>query len=53
MGKTIPEIIKKAFAFEMENFKGKIERLGVKDGVEWFFSNFPRFWKPDSQWFMG
>jgi hypothetical protein len=40
MGKTIPEIIKKAFAFEIENFKGKIERLGVKDGVEWFFFKF-------------
>ncbi len=34
--KEIPEAIKEAFAFESANFKGKIERLGVKDGVEWF-----------------
>lgn len=34
--KEIPEAIKEAFAFESANFKGKIERLGVKHGVEWF-----------------
>nr|DAW36151.1 MAG TPA: hypothetical protein [Caudoviricetes sp.] len=37
---TIPEIIKKAFAFETKNCKGEIKPLGIRDGVEWFFFKF-------------
>lgn len=37
----IPEKIKNAFK-ELSGFKGQIERLGVRNGIEWFtFSFFP------------
>ena len=34
--KDIPETIMAAFSYMTKNFKGKVERLGVKDGIEWF-----------------
>lgn len=38
--KGIPEKIITAFSYMTKNFKGKVERLGVKDGVEWFLLRF-------------
>jgi hypothetical protein len=32
---NIPDIIKEAFAYDIANSEEYIERLGVKDGVEW------------------